>query len=371
MVGTGEHPTGLRERLLARIRREGPITFAAFMEAALYDPEEGFYAGLPIGPDADFVTSPHISRAFGALLARQLGECWDLLGRPAPFRVVEVGAGDGTLARRILADAGAVPELAAVLRYEVVERSGAARAALAADGMEVRERLAGAGPAHVVLANELLDNLPFHRLRERDGGVVEVLVGAEKERLVEVEARPTPEALAVLGAPLRPGEERPVSPAALSLLGEVASILRPGYAFLFDYGFERGERPTEVQAFLGHRVTGDLLSDPGTRDLTASVDLMALGRAAERNGLTVWGPVTQREALLGLGMRLWIQGVRRAQQDAEAREDHREAARLYSERSRASILVDDSKLGGLRLLVLGSEGLPAPAAALGDRESGC
>lgn len=371
MIGTSDDAPGLRERLLARIRRRGPITFAAFMEEALYDSREGFYAGVPIGPDGHFVTSPHVSGAFGALLARQLGECWDLLGRPAPFRVVEVGAGDGTLARRILAEAATVPKLAGALAYAAVERSAGAWGALAAAGLEVRERVADAGRAHVVVANELLDNLPFHRLRERDGRVVEVLVGAEGERFVEVEGRPTPDALAALEEPLRPGEERPVSPAGLAFLGDVAAALDPGYAFLFDYASGPDERPTEVQAYLSHRVTGDLLSDPGSRDLTAAVDLGALRSAAGRHGLAAWGPVSQREALLGLGMRLWLRGVREAQRSAEARGDHREAARLYSERSRASILVDGSKLGGLSLLVLASEGLPAPAAALGDRESGC
>jgi SAM-dependent MidA family methyltransferase len=368
-AGQERSERSLRDRLLERIRREGPITFAAFMEVALYDPREGFYAGLPVGPDDHFVTSPHVSGAFAALLARQLGECWELLGRPEPFRVVEAGAGEGILARGISAQVSAVPELAAALQYEAVERSPGARAALTRAGIEVRERLEGG--AHVVLANELLDNLPFHRLRGRDHEVVEVLVGAEGDQLVEVEGPPSPEALAALGGtPLRSGEERPVSPAALACIGTIAEALRPGYAFLFDYGI-RENAPAEAQAYLRHRVTGDLLADPGSRDLTAAVDLDAVGRQAERRGLQVWGPISQREALLGLGMRLWMGRVRAAQREAEDRGDHRTATRLYAERSRASILVDEEKLGGLVLLVLGSEGLTAPAAALGDRDAGC
>lgn len=360
----------LRDRILERIRREGPITFAAFMEAALYDPREGFYAGVPVGPDGHFVTSPHVSGAFGALLARQLGECWDLLGRPDPFRVVEVGAGDGTLARVILAEAAPVPELAAAVRYGAVERSPGARVALKNAGIETRERLEA--PAHVILANELLDNLPFHRLRERDGEVVEVLVGMEGDRLVEVEGPPSPEALTALGpTAIGPGQERSVSAAALGFIGSIAEALRAGYAFLFDYGIGEDGPPAEPHAYLRHRVTGNLLADPGSRDLTAAVDLPAVAAEARRLGLQVWGPITQREALLGLGMRRWIQRARREQRQAEERGNHREAARWFSERSRASILVDEGKLGALKVLVLGSEGLPAPAAALGDREAGC
>ncbi len=363
--------SGLRDRILDEIRDRGSIPFAEFMELALYDPEEGFYAGLPIGPDAHFVTSPHVSVAFGALLARQLAEVWEVLERPSPFTVAEVGAGDGTLARQILREAATVEPLRDALRYVAVERGSGAMAALRAAGIETRGSLREAGPAHCVVANELLDNLPFHRLRRRDGRVIEVMVGADGDRLVEVEAEPTEAALDALRTPLPEGQERPVSPAALAFVAEIAAAVPRGYAFLFDYGFAAGEDPSEAQAYLEHRVTGDLLADPGSRDLTAAVDLAALASEAARLGLTVWGPVRQREALLALGIRLWIRGVRRWQTEAEARGADRQAARLFAERSRASILIDEDKLGRLRLIALGTEGLPAPAAVLGDREAGC
>src|SRR5207249_10551391 len=87
--------TPLGQRLRARLAEEGPITFAAFMEAALYDPADGYFSRLPVGEGGDFVTSPHVSPAFGLLIARQLAEMWQLLGRPDPFGVVEAGAGQG------------------------------------------------------------------------------------------------------------------------------------------------------------------------------------------------------------------------------------------------------------------------------------
>jgi SAM-dependent MidA family methyltransferase len=361
---------GLRERLLGRIREDGPITFAAFMEAALYDPEEGFYARPPVGEDGHFVTSPHVSPAFGDLLARQLAECWDALDRPRPYTVVEVGAGDGTLAVQVLAATRSVPELARALRYVTVERTPGALAALGEAGLEAHASLSEAGPVvGCVLANEVLDNVPFHRLRERDGSVVEVLVGLEGDRLVEVDAEPSKETLDLLDRSLRPGEERSVSPAATATLRELAATLERGYSFFFDYGF-RGEAGP-VHAYRDHRVLADVLEDPGSRDVTAAVDLDAIASEAGRSGLQVWGPVPQREALLALGYRLWAAGVRKRQAEAEARGDWRVANRLYQARSRASILVDEAKLGGLWLLVLGTEGLPPPAAVLGDRETGC
>ncbi|MGH2545279.1 MAG: SAM-dependent methyltransferase [Actinomycetota bacterium] len=363
--------SSLRDRLVRLIRASGPIDFAAFMDLALYEPEDGFYARPPIGEDGHFVTSPHVSPAFGSLVARQVAESWEALGRPRPFDLVEVGAGDGTLAIQILAAVRTVPDLAAALRYTAVERTPGALAALEASGLEARGSLAEVGPVTgCVLANEVLDNLPFHRLRERYGRTVEVFVGLDRDRLVEVEGEPTEDAIE-LARPLRPGQERPVSPAASAMIRDLASVLNRGYAYLFDYGFGGEVPPGPVHAYRDHRVLAEVLEEPGSRDVTAAVDLDAVAAEARRSGLRVWGPVGQREALLGLGYRLWASGVRARQAEAEANGDWREANRLYAARSRASILVDPAKLGSLQLLALGTEGLPPPAAVLGDRVSGC
>jgi SAM-dependent MidA family methyltransferase len=363
----------LNDRLIERIGRDGPISFAEFMEAALYDPDDGFYSRPPVGEDGHFVTSPHVSPAFGALLARQIGQAWDLLGRPRRMTVVEPGAGDGTLARQLLDHLRSVPDLGDAIRYVGVERSAGAREALSRLGLEVAASLGEVDRVEgCVVANELLDNLPFHRLRERDGRTVEVLVGAEDGRLVEVEDEPSPEALSALGGrPLRLGEERPVSPAGLRLVREVAAVLERGYAFLFDYGFGPDGSPGPVHAYRDHRVLADVLEDPGGRDVTAAVDLEAVAEVARASGLQAWGPISQRAALLGLGFRTWMQGLWSRQTEAQVGRSWRDATRLYTERSKASILIDPDKLGGLRLLVLGTEGLPPPAAALGDREVGC
>ncbi|MGH2687063.1 MAG: SAM-dependent methyltransferase, partial [Actinomycetota bacterium] len=206
----------LHQRLAERIRDNGPITFAEFMEAALYDPAGGFYARPPVGEDGHFVTSPHVSPAFGDLVARQVAECWDLLGRPHPFGVVELGAGDGTLARQVEDASRSVPELDAALRVTCIERTAGQAEVLRQRGMTVAGSPSEAAPVHVLVANEVLDNVPFHRLRERDGAVVEVRVGVDGDGLAEVETEPGPDAVAALDRPLRPGEERPVSPAALA-----------------------------------------------------------------------------------------------------------------------------------------------------------
>jgi SAM-dependent MidA family methyltransferase len=362
----------LQERLIARIRARGPITFAEFMDAALYDPDEGFYAHPPVGEKGSFVTSPHVSPAFGWLMARQVADSWEALGSPAPFTVVEIGAGDGTLARQILLAITTVPPLAEAVRYVGVERTRGAVAILRDHGFDARTSLSEIEPiVGCVLANEVLDNVPFHRLRRRDGKTVEVMVGADGERLTEEESDPTTDALGAVGRPLEAGEERPVSPTALGLVREIATKIERGYAFLFDYGFDEGEAPGPVHAYRDHRVLSDVLERPGSRDVTAAIDLEALASEARRARLEVWGPVHQRDALLALGYRTWSAGIRRRQAETEERGEWREANRLYEARSRASILIDPAKLGGLFLMALGTPGLPAPAAVRGDPEAGC
>jgi SAM-dependent MidA family methyltransferase len=155
------------------------------------------------------------------------------------------------------------------------------------------------------------------------------------------------------------------------MVREVIASLKRGYALLFDYGFGPGETPGPVHAYRDQEILPEVLDEPGSRDVTVAVDWQAIVAEAGRVGLQVWGPVLQREALLALGYRMWSAGVRRRQAEAEEAGDWRAATRLYGERSRASILIDPAKLGGLQLLALGTEGLPPPASVLGDRDAGC
>ncbi|HEX2090675.1 MAG TPA: SAM-dependent methyltransferase, partial [Actinomycetota bacterium] len=191
MMTTSDSETPLEERLRRRIESGGPITFADFVEAALYDPVDGFYSHVSVGEDAHFVTSPHISAAFGSLVARQIEEFWELLGQPASFTVVEAGAGTGVLARQVL-EALSEP-IKRITRYVAVERSAPAREAVAAAGIEVAATLGEIGGAATgcVIANELLDNLPFHRVKATSQGIVELFVSLDGDRFVLEEGPPS------------------------------------------------------------------------------------------------------------------------------------------------------------------------------------
>jgi len=352
---TGRRPSDstLASRLRRQIEDAGPITFAQFMEHALYDPAGGFYSRRPVGERGDFVTSPHVSPVFGQLVARQVQEFWDLLGSPNPFRIIDVGAGDGTLARQILE--GLDDGLRAAARYIGVEPGVAGRRALEHLSDQISavarmEDLAGV-EAGCVIANELLDNLPFHRVRGGPDGAVELFVSLQEDRFVLIERPPSSGRIASLAPHLRIGEEAVVSPAGLDFIDRAAALLDRGYVWIIDYG--AGDHGALVHGYRGHRVAEDVLTDPGSRDITAGVDFAALVRHARRLGLSVWGPVTQREALVALGFRELDQQARAEQVRAVNARCGLEALRAYSDRNRASLLVDPSGLGGFLVLCLG------------------
>jgi NADH dehydrogenase [ubiquinone] 1 alpha subcomplex assembly factor 7 len=338
-----------RDAVADAIRDHGPITFAEFMEIALYGPG-GYYERPPVGADGDFVTSPHVHEVFAELLAHALEDLHARLGAPRPFRVTELGAGDGTLARRL------VERLAHLdVVYTAVDRSAGARRMLAAvDGVSVAERIDGS--PHVVLANELLDNLPFRRLRGTDAGTKEVVVGLDGDRLVERLEDPPPE-----HAELAVGAESVLPEGAAMLVEELAARLaRPGYALLMDYG-GLGETGGPPHGYRGHRPIEDLLDRPGENDITSGVDFTAVGSIADDLGLIAFPPVTQRHALTALGFDRWIHEQLRRQHELLDRRDGVDAVRAWSGRSRATLLVDPAALGRLRWLLLATPGLDAPA----------
>jgi SAM-dependent MidA family methyltransferase len=361
-------PQDLSARLRRRIESAGPITFAEFMEAALYDPTHGFYQRLVVGEEGAFVTSPHLSPLFGRLVARQVEEFWRFLDRPSPFHLVEVGAGDGTLARQIL---GALDdEAASAIEYTGVERGLAGRTALIESGFHAVESLEEApqGVAGCLLANEVLDNVPFHRVRGTEGGVRELFVDVEKDRFVLVEGAPSKALIEKGRLPDVPaGAERVVRPALDRFIDDVANMLSRGYAWIVDYASsdaELGPLSDSVHGYRAHRQVEDVLSDPGTRDVTAGVDFDHVADQARRRGMAVWGPTRQRDALLALGFGELDAEARGAQVAALGERRGMDALRSFSDRNRAAALIASGGLGDFRVIGLGVgvDREPAPAS---------
>jgi SAM-dependent MidA family methyltransferase len=314
----------LTDLLVARIRARGPLTVAEFMDAALYDPERGYYASAAqrSGRAGDFFTSVDVGPLFGELLAVQLDEMWRLTRAAGgtTFDLVEAGAGNGRLTRDIL-DAAAVHhrEMYEHMRVTLVERSAAAREAHAATlGDAHRDRpIASLAelPAPidgVILANELLDALPVHVVIGTDAGLREVYVAERAGALVETTGDLSDPAIAAyldrLGVAPAVGARADVGLQAIRWIEEAARSLARGFLLLIDYGHEAAElfSPSHASGTLtgyrAHRLRPDWLSEPGGRDLTAHVNLTAIRLAAEDAGLTTIGMVDQTYFLMSLGI---------------------------------------------------------------------
>jgi SAM-dependent MidA family methyltransferase len=280
----------------AAIEDHGPIGFDEYMEIALYG-AGGFFETPPVGADEHFVTSPHVHPfVFAHCVRDALLDAWFALGELDPF-----------------------------------------------DG--------------VVVANEVLDNLPFVPIRGRPDGPKEVRVGARGASLGEIEV-PWSDAW---GPPprLEPGEETTVPVGAFALLRALARALGRGYVLLIDYGSVEGPAGP-VHGYREHREVADVLADPGATDITAGVDVSLIADRARSVGLSAFEPVTQQTALRALGHDRWQQTMQAAQTELQRAGRNSAAVRVWEERSRASLLTDPSRFGGFWWLVLATEGLPEP-----------
>ena len=339
-LGAGLPPSD--RALLPRIRDEiaaaGPMTFARFMELALYDPDAGYYATGGEAGDAgpgragDFLTAPEAHPIFGWTIARRLERLWDELARPGRFVVREHGAGGGALAVAVLHGLRRTNSpLLDAIRYQAIDVSPRATTAFAtrieAAGLQGFVEPADARPAPgAILANELLDALPVHQVvGGPDGEVRERFVTAADDASAEnplafaTGAPSTPALAARLAAEdvrLEPGQ---VAEVCLALEDWVASATRPlerGLLLVIDYGAEARDlyRPTRgstLRAYHRHRVHGDPLVAIGRQDLTAHVDLTALDRAARAAGLTPGTATTQARYLAELGLGELLVGLQR------------------------------------------------------------
>jgi NADH dehydrogenase [ubiquinone] 1 alpha subcomplex assembly factor 7 len=351
------------DRIVRRIRAEGPLTVAAYMAMALHDPEGGYYARrAPIGAAGDFTTAPEISQVFGELIGLWCAELWDRIGRPNPVVLAELGPGRGVLMSDLLRAAATVPEFRCALRIRLVEASPVLRA-------EQERRLRPAQPAWVsrveelpdgpmlIVANEFLDALPIRQFVRGAGGWSERMVAVDPEdRLVFVDGPESPAAsLFVPGAisDCAPGTIVEICPAALALAGALGSRLtrQPSAALFIDYGyFPTAPGPT-LRALQCHRPVSALAA-PGTADLSAHVDFAAFVEAAHAGGAQIYGPISQGQFLTALGA-----GVRLAALSARATPAQRQSLESGVRR-----LLDPGAMGELfKVVALVSPGLPSPA----------
>ena len=319
------------------------------MAVALYWPDGGYYASArnPLGARGDFYTAPHVHPLFGVLLARQIEQARLLLGSPPGFAVIEPGAGDGRLAADILAASPALRYLAIDLRPPPARTPGLAWAL--SDGLPIRKMYG------VVLANELLDAMPVHRVAVQGGQLREVYaaVGADGALTADLGPLSTPALAArldALGVRLGEGQTAEVNLALGGWLRGLAASLERGWALLIDYGHEARDyyAPSRargtLRCYYQHTVNADPFRLVGRQDMGAHVELTTLKREAADAGFTLAGDVPQADFLRNLGLA-----------EARARLLVRTDLRPAERRANADAidtLIDPSGLGSFRVIGL-------------------
>ena len=406
-------PVDRSAELVARIRaeiestRERRITFARYMERALYEPGLGYYSVAADRPTdrGDFLTAPETHAIFGWTIARRIEALWDELRGPQPFALIEYGAGSGTLALSILDGMRrhGSSDLLAAIRYEPIEsnphrvidlRRRFEEAGLAdrladrlaepaaASGPPATSSPSGtAGPrteggtvpvSGVILANEFLDALPVHRVVVRGGTLLELYVTVAEDAapgasghgnapFAEVAAFPSTDALAARLADDRVElDEGQVAEICLGLdawLADAAGRVDRGFLLAIDYGYEAAElyatrrRAGTLLGYSGHRVEEDPFAAPGLIDLTAHVDFTAVERLAAAHGFRTVSLATQSSFLVDAGLEAEFRALRAAR---DLRLDD-----YFRARSGIVRLLDPRHMGRFRVLTL------ARGAALG------
>ena len=365
--GPVDGPMDLTEKLKQRIARMGPLSVADFMEAALLDDELGYYRTAdPLGAGGDFITAPDVCQAFGELIGLWCVEVWRAMGAPNPFNLVELGPGRGTLMADALRAASLIPSFLEAANVQLVEVSPGLRkqqkAALQDCGAPVQWRKSvervPRGPA-LIVANEFFDALPIRQFVRKGKGWYErcVTTNAKGALAFSVAKRQDAEAKAIsniFGSDVKPGEIVEIRPAADELIAGLGKRANrdPLAALIIDYGHTASAPGDTLQAVQRHDHVSPLKT-PGSADLTAHVDFAQLVAMAGAEGLSAWGPVTQRMFLLTLGLAERCQALL-------AGASQQEAELIVSGAGR---LVNSDQMGHLfKVLALASPGLPAPPA---------
>jgi len=373
------HPGNLEAVSILRdeIGRAGAITFARFMEVALYHPDVGYYrtpARRP-GRGGDFITAPEVHPFFGITIARQIAEMWERLDRPDPFVVREYGPGVGGLAYDIIAGISMqAPELREVLRYRLrdVNRHRIAEAMSAMIEVGLGDIVSVEDPARderiepvtgVALANEVADALPAHQLIWNGDTLEERwVVWNLAADWFDWENRPLSPAVQVTD-PMGwlEGQDVDVSfwplgsriawtPTLDDWVREIGQGLTRGYGLVIDYGYPARELYRDhrlegtIRAYAGHTVSDDPFQRVAEQDLTVHVDFTRIIDAAAREGMAATPVVTQGDFLTQAGLgHLLVQ----LQQEPDI-----DMAEYYRAQSAVLRLIEPAGLGRFRVVGL-------------------
>lgn len=347
----------LKERLIRLIETGGPIPVSTYMQLALHDRQDGYYATRP-GLGTDFITAPETSQVFGELLGLWAVHEWRAMGEPDAFCLVEIGPGRGVLmqdALRMAFVAGG-KAFADAMRLYLVEASPTLRD-LQVERLAIYEPQFAEQPSEVpalptiILANEYLDCLPARQFRRDGEEWRECVVGLDADGALAfglaADGRAAPEGTAATAACVE------VQTGLDILIAELATRAgrgAPVHALFIDYGPTDSAPGDSLRAFQQGKQVSPLHA-PGETDLTVDVDFGRLKRLATAAGLAVHGPTPQGMFLLGLGAQA------RLNQLVKANEENAEAIFNAAQR-----LIDPKDMGNrFKVICISSQGLPKPA----------
>lgn len=365
--GLAAHSTPLTSVISEEMTSAGGyITFERFMSLALGHPNWGYYTQeqLAWGAAGDYETSPEVHPIFGYLWARQVAECWKLMGKPNPFSLVEVGAGSGAFSVAILCWLRErEPECANAVDTKLVDghpnRLKDQQRALESMGLSgsyelLEDWLSGTQPIRgLVISNEFFDSLPVHLIERRGEELHEWNVISQDDGGLALRLGPPGITPALeshfkrIGVTPGDGCRAEVSLAASDLMSRISQRIEHGYMITIDYGAEATDiyapwrRMGTLMAYRNHSPQPDPLASPGLLDITTHVDFTTLVSVA--SDFSSAPTVSQGEALVALG-------IGEALKTANER-GSRNFAQYASDRRAAETLCDPSGLGRIRVLV--------------------
>ena len=321
-----EHSKKLSNNIRRYLSRHKNLPFSKFMEMALYTPQLGYYAGgLPkFGKAGDFITAPEVSPIFSRCIARQAAQVLSQLDEP---NLIEFGAGQGTMAKDILLELERIQQ--PLHRYYIVEISADLKARqrqtfekhLSAETLRKitwLDELPKTPISAVILANEVLDAMPFERIRvEPDQALQGYVSFNEAEKQFEWNYQTITDStlqkfvnqlIQHIGKVSDLGYETEINLNLKPWLKSLSDILSEGAVLLVDYGYSRHEyyQPARVMGTLRchyqHRAHNNPFFYPGLQDITAHVDFTAVAEDAFDSGFKVAGYTTQAHFLMGSGL---------------------------------------------------------------------
>ncbi|WP_333653702.1 class I SAM-dependent methyltransferase [Dissulfurispira sp.] len=312
----------LKEKIIERIKSEGPINFETFVEMVLYYPGLGYYTkdSTKIGRTGDFYTSPHLHSIFGAMIGRQMEEMWTAIGKPEIFHIVEMGAGMGYLAKDML-EYLEEKEIFKYLKYTIVEINPTVRAKQQELLSEFSDKVKWVSHINELkpitgcfLSNELLDAFPVRLIEvsnNPDNELKEIYVSIDGDDLVEIKMPCSVEVKKYLnefGIELPEGYKTEVNLKIKDWLSEVSNKLFEGFILTIDYGYPAQDYYSEdrnrgtLLCYYHHQINENPYQNIGEQDLTAHVNFSSLKKWGDELGLKTIGFCPQGTYLVSLGI---------------------------------------------------------------------